>query len=419
MNKISIYIRLLSEGAGFAINALVVNRLRSALSLLGITIGIFLIISVFTLVTSLEKSLRTSFASLGDDSIFIEKMPWGPEKDGEFAWWEYAQRPNVTLREWRQLKDRMHSAKAVTFFGSASRTLEYGKSSAENTAVVATTEGFENFISVDIAKGRYFSPLEMESTRRVCVLGSDVAERLFGQADPIGKTIKLAGFKTTVIGVLQKAGASIVGNGTDEWAIVPVGFGRMVMPIDKVHTQLAAKPKDMVSVEEMENEITMNMRSIRMLRPSEERNFAVNKSSMISQGMDEFFAFLNIAGLIIGGFSILVGGFSIANIMFVSVRERTNIIGIQKALGAKQSFILFQFLFESVTLCLIGGIIGLILIYVGTVAATSITGFDLVLTPFNVFIGLAFSVGIGLISGVVPAYTAARLEPVEAMRSSG
>ena len=419
MKKLFKYFRLLSEGASFALSALMANRLRSALSLLGITIGIFLIISVFTLVTSLEKSLRDSFASLGEDSIFIEKNPWGPEKDGEYAWWEYAQRPNVTLREWRQLKDRMHSAKAVTFFGSASRTLEYGKSSAENTAVVATTEGFENFISVDIEKGRSFSPLEMESTRRICILGSDVADRLFGNADPVGKTIKLAGFKTSVIGVLHKAGASIVGNGTDEWAIVPVGFGRMVMPIDKVHTQLAVKPKDLVSVEEMENEITLNMRSIRMLRPAEDRNFAVNKSSMISQGMDEFFVFLNIAGLIIGGFSILVGGFSIANIMFVSVRERTNIIGIQKALGAKQSFILFQFLFESVTLCLIGGVIGLVLIYLGTLAATSITGFDLVLTSNNILIGLAFSVGIGLISGVVPAYTAARLEPVEAMRSSG
>ena len=419
MNKLSIYIRLLSEGASFAIHALVVNRLRSALSLLGITIGIFLIISVFTLVTSLERSLRSSFASLGDDAIFIEKMPWGPEKDGEYAWWEYAQRPNVTLREWQQLKDRMHSAKAVTFFASASRTLEYGKSSAENTAVVATTEGFENFISVEIDKGRYFSPLELESTRRICVLGSDVAERLFGNSEPIGQTIKLAGFKTTVIGVLKKAGASIVGNGTDEWAIVPVGLGRMVMPIDKVHTQIAAKPKDDVGVDEMQNEITMNMRSIRMLRPSEDRNFAVNKSSMISQGMDEFFVFLNIAGFIIGGFSILVGGFSIANIMFVSVRERTNIIGIQKALGAKQSFILFQFLFESVALCVIGGVIGLVFIYLGTVAATIITGFDVILTPFNIFIGLSFSVGIGLISGVVPAYAAARLEPVEAMRSSG
>jgi len=154
------------------------------------------------------------------------------------------------------------------------------------------------------------------------------------------------------------------------------------------------------------------------LRPAEDRNFALNKSSMLSNGMDEFFGFLNLAGLIIGGFSILVGGFSIANIMFVSVRERTNIIGIQKALGAKRNFILFQFLFESIALCVIGGIIGLLLIYFGTLIATAITGFDLVLTLGNIAIGIAFSVGIGLVSGLVPAYMAARLEPVEAMRSS-
>ena len=418
MRKFLVYVRLLREGAAFAISALVVNRLRTSLSLLGITIGIFLIISVFTLVASLEKSIRGSFETLGDDSIFIEKMPWGPEKDGEYAWWEYMQRPNVTLREARQLKERMNSAKAVSFLASTTRNLEHDNSNAENTVVVAVTEGFENFISVDIEKGRLFTPSELESTRRVCVLGNDVAMQLFGTGDALGQTVKIGGFSATVIGVLQKAGTSLLGSGTDEWAIVPVEFGRMVMPLDRVKTQLGLKPKDLVGFEALENEVIMNMRSIRMLRPAEDRNFALNKSSMLSNGMDEFFGFLNLAGLIIGGFSILVGGFSIANIMFVSVRERTNIIGIQKALGAKRNFILFQFLFESIALCVIGGIIGLLLIYFGTLIATAITGFDLVLTLGNIAIGIAFSVGIGLVSGLVPAYMAARLEPVEAMRSS-
>lgn len=419
MRKILIYIRLLQEGAAFAISALVVNRLRTALSLLGVTIGIFLIISVFTLVTSLEKSIRSSFETLGDDSVFIEKMPWGPEKDGEYAWWEYMQRPNITFKDARQLKERMTTAKAVTFFASTTRNLERNNNSSDNTAVVAVTEGFENFIAVDVEKGRLFTSLEMESTRRVCILGSDVASRLFGESDPLGQSVKIAGFSATVVGVLQKAGSGVMGGGTDEWCLVPIEFGRMIMSLDQVNTQIALKPKDLVSFEALENEVMQNMRSIRMLRPAEDRNFAVNKSSMLSNGLDELFAILNMAGLIIGGFSILVGGFSIANIMFVSVRERTNIIGIQKALGAKQSFILFQFLFESVSLCVLGGAIGMLLIFLGSIVATAVTGFDVVLTWNNILIGLMFSVGIGLVSGVVPAYMAAQLEPVEAMRSSG
>jgi len=190
------------------------------------------------------------------------------------------------------------------------------------------------------------------------------------------------------------------------------------MNLRESDTQIAVKPKELVSFESLENEALMAMRGIRMLRPGEEKNFAMNKSSMLNQGIEQIFGFLNIAGLIIGGFSILVGGFSIANIMFVSVRERTNIIGIQKALGAKKSFILYQFLFESVSLCLIGGIIGLIMIFIGSTATTMITGFDLTMTWVNVLVGLGFSVGIGLVSGIIPASIAASMEPVEAIRST-
>jgi putative ABC transport system permease protein len=191
------------------------------------------------------------------------------------------------------------------------------------------------------------------------------------------------------------------------------------MNINESNSQIALKPKPYVSFAAMENEALMNMRSIRRLRPTEDRNFALNKSSMLSQGISQVFGILNIVGIIIGGFSILVGGFSIANIMFVSVRERTSIIGIQKALGAKKSFILFQFLFEAVGLCIIGGAIGLLIIFIGSVIASAATGFDLTLTIENILIGLGFSVSIGLISGVVPALLAARMAPVEAIRSNG
>lgn len=419
MKQILIFLRLLREGMVFAVNALVVNRLRTVLSLLGITIGIFLIISVFTLVDSLELSIRQSFSSLGDNSLFLEKMPWGPEEDGEYAWWKYMQRPDVTFAEAQELIERMKTAGVISFLAVSTRTLTTQQNTAENTAVVAVSKGFEHLLPVGIGKGRRFSDSELKGTGRICILGNDVATRLFPTGNPLGKTVKIGGYGATVIGVLEKKGQSPIGSNSDEWAIVPVGFGRQIMSFTTSHNQIGMKPKPNVSFDAMENEVLMNMRSIRRLRPNEDRNFAINKSSMVSNRLDQLFSFLNIAGMIIGGFSILVGGFSIANIMFVSVRERTGIIGIQKALGAKQRFILFQFLFESVALCLIGGAIGLILIYVGTLAATFFTDFELILTWSNILVGLGFSIGIGLVSGVLPAFFAARMEPVEAMRSAG
>jgi len=419
MYSFKVYARLVKEGTAFAFSSLVVNRLRTLLSLLGITIGILAIISVFTLVDSMERSVRSSFESLGDDAIFIEKNPWGPEPgDGEYAWWKYMNRPKVTYEEARIMKQRMNTAGVVSFFAGAQRTIEYMNSSVENVTVIAAAEGFENFISVDIGKGRAFTKTEINTGKRLCILGADIALNLFGSSEPIGKQVDINGFRTRVIGVLEKEGQSLIGNGADEWVIVPVGYGQTVMNFKGANTQITLRPRENVSLEAMEDEAMMHMRSIRKLRPSEDKNFALNKSSMLNKGLDEVFGILTLVGLIIGGFSILVGGFSIANIMFVSVKERTNIIGIQMALGAKRSFILFQFLLESVILCLLGGGVGLLLIYFLSILATEFTGFDLTLTLDNILIGLGFSVGIGLISGIIPASMAAKMVPVDAIRSN-
>ncbi|MCH2215806.1 MAG: ABC transporter permease [Flavobacteriales bacterium] len=419
MSNVKVYGRLIKEGSSFAFSSLVVNRLRTLLSLLGITIGILAIISVFTLVDSMERSVRSSFENLGDDAMFIQKMPWGPEpEDGEYAWWKYMNRPRITYEEAKMMKQRMNSARVVSFFASAVRTVEYKNSSVDNVPIIAAANGFENFIAVDLEEGRRFSESEIRLGKRLCILGADIAKNLFGLEGALGKSIDINGFRTTVVGVLQKEGESILGNGTDEWVIIPVGFGQNVMNFNRAETQITMRPKEFVSLEAMENEAMMNMRAIRKLRPSEDKNFSVNKSSMLNQGLDEVFGILTLVGLIIGGFSILVGGFSIANIMFVSVKERTNIIGIQMALGARRSFILFQFLLESVILCILGGAVGLILIYIASLAATHFTGFELTLTLKNIGIGLGFSVAIGLISGIIPASTAAKMVPVDAIRSN-
>ncbi len=419
MSKLKIYNRLLKEGSAFAVQALVVNKLRTLLSLLGVTIGIFLIISVFTLVDSLESSLRGAFSSLGDDALFIERMPWGPEPGDEaYAWWKYMQRPNVNYEELKTLKGRMTTAKSVSLLAGARRLAENGNSSASIT-VVSVSEGYDDFIAVEIEKGRGFSTQDLKSNNRYCLIGHDVANQLFGSVEPVGRQIKVAGFKATIIGVMEKEGTSIFGDSNDERILIPTQFGRLIMNMRNSNVQIALKPKDGIEKEVMESEALMHMRNIRRLRPNEDKNFAMNKSSMLNKGLDEVFGILTVVGALIGGFSILVGGFSIANIMFVSVRERTSIIGIQKALGAKRSFILFQFLFESVFLCFIGGSIGLLVIWLGTFLASMATGFDLTLTVENVLIGVGFSVSIGLIAGIIPASIAARMEPVEAIRSTG
>lgn len=402
----------------FAISALVNNKLRTVLSLLGVTIGIFLIISVFTLVDSLEDGVRSSFDGLGDDAVFVQKMPWGPEAGDEaYEWWRYIQRPDVTFEQSKMLKEKMTTAKAVSFLGSSMRSVEYKSSSANNVAVVAVSEGFENFVAVEVEQGRNFTKSELLSHKRYCVIGFEVANRLFAESNPIGKVIKVSGYKGTVIGVLEKEGQGF-GNGSDEWVLVPVEFARLLMNMKKAETRIALKPKDNVSQKMMENEALMHLRGIRRLRPNERNDFAMNRSSMINQGLDQVFGLMSWVGAIIGGFSILVGGFSIANIMFVSVRERTNIIGIQKALGAKKNFILFQFLFESVFLCLFGGAIGLLIIWLGAFLAGVFSDFELTLTISNALIGVTVSVVIGLISGIVPAFMAARMEPVDAIRSN-
>lgn len=411
--------KLLGEGAVFAFNALVVNRLRTVLSLLGITIGIFAIISVFSLVDSLERSVRSSFSALGDDAVFLEKWPWGPEgENGEYEWWKYWQRPEIDLRTYNQLVDRLHTARITCYFANTNRDVRTEKRTLNDVPVIAATAGYPSFIQTEISKGRSFSDSDYKRGMRYCILGANVADFLFPYGDALDQEVSIGGFRTRVIGVLSKHGSGITGNGTDDWILVPVNYAKTFMDLRDSDGQIALRPKAGMTIDQMVNETVMEMRSIRGLRPQEALDFSVNRSSMVSSSLDQIFKIITLVGGIIGGFSILVGGFSIANIMFVSVRERTGIIGIQKALGAKRSFILFQFLFEAVSLCLIGGAVGLFFIWIITLIVTSVTDFDLVLSAENILIGLGFSAIIGLISGMIPAFVAARMEPVEAIRSN-
>ena len=416
-----VIIRLVWESLIMAIQSVIINRLRAMLSLLGITIGIFAIIAVFTIVDSLETNIRESVNSLGSDVIYIEKWPWAPEEGEEFAWWKYMNRPLASLDEYEFIKQKSRYAQNVCFLSAVGRRIEYKNNNVEGATVFGVTDGFQDIRSFEMAEGRYFSPIESKAGRNVAVIGSEIAQELFQGVDPIGKYIDLMGRKVMVIGVLEKEG-----KGTfdafilDEVVILPLEYYRGFVDIksDMANPQIWVQAKRNVSVKELSFELTQLLRSYRRLKPSDEDNFALNQTSIINNQLDQLFSVLKIAGFFIGVFSIIVGGFGIANIMFVSVKERTHIIGIQKAVGAKQYFILLQFLFESVMLSLAGGIIGLTIVFIGATIITLSGNFTVSLTLQNILLGMGLSSGIGLISGIFPAWQGARMDPVVAINTS-
>ncbi|HNW90012.1 MAG TPA: ABC transporter permease [Bacteroidales bacterium] len=412
-----LFIRLLRESYLFAFQSIIVNKLRTILSLLGITIGIFAVITVFTIVDSMEVTIRKNIESLGNNVLFIQKWPWDFSND--YPWWKYFNRPEVRYSEMNELVKRTNSIEAVAFMISTSKNIKYLDRSVDNVSVSGVSHDYEKVFSVKLKDGRYFTPMESASGRNVVIIGSNVADNLFGTTDPVGKDVKIFGRKVEVVGVLEKEGEDMFGNNPDDQAMIPINYARNIIDITNEYYSplLVAKAKPNYSNAQVRDDLTGAMRSIRRLKPGSEDNFSINEADILSKGFDSIFSVISIAGWIIGGFSLLVGGFGIANIMFVSVRERTNIIGIQKSLGAKKYFILFEFLFEAIMLCIVGGLLGLLLVYIGTLIVSAGFEMDLSLTLGNIMLGLSVSAIIGLISGYIPAYMASKLDPVVAIRT--
>ena len=409
-------IKLIIESLLFATNALAVNKVRTFLSLLGITIGIFSIISVFTVFDSLENAIKSEINSLGNNVIFIQKWPWA--MGGDYAWWKYYQRPEPKLKEMDELMKRTNTVEAAAFMVSVSRTVYNGNNSIENVPVVAVSQDYTKVMPFDLQAGRYFTPNESHSGRNIAVIGADIAEGLFKGQDAVGKKIKVFGRKLDVIGVSKKEGEGVFGDSKDNWIIIPAKYGQKVLDFKRIGSTIIVMAKPNVSNNQMIDEITGIMRSVRKLPPSADDSFALNETDIINKGFDQLFAVIALVGWIIGGFSLLVGGFGVANIMFVSVKERTNQIGIQKSLGAKNYFILLQFLFEAIFLSVFGGIVGLVIVYLLTYIISSLFNFELILTLTNISLGILVSALIGFVSGFIPAWSASRLNPVDAMRAN-
>ena len=412
-----VLIRLIKESLIFAVISLTVNKLRTFLSLLGITIGIFAIILVYSIVDSLEKNIRDSVSQLGDNVVYVQKWPWGG--GGEYAWWKYLNRPVPLSKEGELLRKRSQYAENVAFGTSlGGATAKRNGLDAGGVEVLGITYEYNQIWDFNLKQGRYFTENEMYGGKSYCIIGGNIEEGLFpGGESALGEQISIRGQKLTVIGVFEKVGESLVGQSYDKMVLVPFKFVRTVVNTDKNDGNLImVSAKEGISLAQLKDELTGLMRSIRRLRPGADDNFALNDPSLISNQLDGLFGVLGLVGTVIGGFSILVGGFGIANIMFVSVRERTNEIGIQKALGAKNFVVLIQFLTESIVLCLLGGAAGLFLVYLGALAAAKAFDFDIFLSTKNIVVGLGLSGVIGLLSGFIPAWMASRLDPVEAIR---
>ncbi|MDB5063427.1 MAG: transporter [Mucilaginibacter sp.] len=414
-----IILKLIRESFLFAFDALRQNKLRTLLSLLGVTIGIFTIIAVFSAVDTLRHNLQKSVNKLGSNSIYIQKWPWVGEDN--FPWWKYMQRPVPKLRDFAQVQRRSQTAKAISYEISIdNRTVKYESNTVDGAQIDAVSHDHDKTWNFDFQDGRYFTDIESRTGAPVTIIGADIAEALFPDGTGLGKQIKIMGRKVTIIGVFAKEGKDILGISSDNEILLPLNFAKNIIDIEneKYNPQIVVRGLDNLTDVEVESEVRGIMRSVRSIRPGVEDNFALNKSNILSNELDRLFGIVNIAGAIIGGFSILVGGFGIANIMFVSVKERTNIIGIQKSLGAKNYFILLQFLIESIVLCLLGGVMGLLLVYLGTFGVKAAADIQIVLDANNIIFGVGISVVIGIISGIVPAWFASRLDPVEAIRTN-
>ncbi len=412
-----LYLRLLKESFAFAMNALRNNMLRTFLSLLGVTVGIFSIIAVLAAVDSLDRKIKEDMSSVDKNTMYLKRFSFGPS---DVPRWKREQFPDVTYEEYQYLKSSVNSVQAMAFqIFTKTETVRYNDQSVSNINMVPVSYEFVDIQSVKIAEGRFYSEPESNGGSGVVVIGYEVAQQLFGSENPLDKQVRIYGRKMTVIGVMEKQGAGTFGQSNDTTIFFPVNFLRKMYGDhnDFMTPVIIIKPLPGEEAEAVKAEVTQKLRNYRGIKSAEIDNFSIDILAGFTEMIDDLIGMMNMVGWGISFFSLLVGGFGIANIMFVSVKERTNLIGIQKALGAKNKFILFQFLFEAVILSVIGGIFGMLLVWGVTVVLTKVFEFEFVLGLGNILLGTGLATFIGLVSGILPAISASKLDPVEAIRS--
>ncbi len=402
----------LKEGLAISWSAVRANKLRSVLTTLGIVIGIVTVTLMGTAIEGLNRAFLTAIAHIGADVLYVQRQDWsGP--DTEEDWRKIQKRPRLTIEQAAALERDLTLASAVAPLAFDQRLIKYGKRGASAVTIIGSTDQLLPTGGISIADGRFLSAADAEGGRPVCVIGSTVATNLFERESPLGKKIIIGQRPFEVIGVLEKQG-DLFGQ-FDNQAIIPL----RQMTAAFLHTRdvelIEVKVKDVANLESAKEELHSVMRRIRRLAPGDADDFAINQQEQILEMVHKITAIIGGIGLFITGLSLFVGGIGIMNIMFVSVAERTREIGIRKAIGAKRRTILLQFLVEAATICLIGGAIGLGIAWPVTLVMQQY--FPATLSPLVVSLALLVSLVTGVLSGFVPAWRAARMNPVDALRS--
>jgi putative ABC transport system permease protein len=413
------FLETVSNSFKMALQELWKNKLRTFLSLFGVTIGIFCIIGVLATVNSLEYNIQNEIKSLGTNTIYLDKWEYGAMGKTDYPWWKYQNRPAPRYADVKEIKQRASTVQYVALEINVIDDIEAAGNVLSGAVIYGVTRDFASIQPVVIEKGRYFTEAEFERPSNTLIMGSQIATELFGSADrALGKTVLIRNKRNLVAGILKKQGTQILGGWQfDKSVLLVYPFARTIMDERKADPIVLVKGKETVSTKELSDELTGVMRAVRKLSPTEENNFSLNDINDFSSAMSQAFVSINIGGWAIAALSLIVGMFGVANIMFVTVKERTSQIGLKKAIGAKNRLILMEFLLESAFLCIIGGLIGLLLVFILTKVVTQVFHFPVFISTGNIVLAIAVCILTGILAGIIPASQAARMNPVTAMRS--
>ena len=412
-------IEIVFSSLKMALQELWKNKLRTFLSLFGITIGIFCIIGVMATLGSLEHNIQNEIKSFGTNTIYVDKWDYSAGGNGEYPWWKYVKRPSPKFEQLEQIMQRTPSAKYAAFKIDRRADVEFEDDALKSVVMYGFSDDFHNIQSVEIKHGRYISPAEFQQGSNAVVVGNEIAEQLFYNPErAVGKTISSKGKKLVIVGVIKKQGNQMLGGWQlDQAVVMPYRFARTVMEERRAEPLILVQGLDNVSVEVLKDDLKGAMRGINKLSPTQEDNFSLNDVNEWSKAFEQAFSGINMGGMIIGGISLIVGLFGVANIMFVSVKERTSQIGLKKAIGAKSRIILTEFLLEAAFLCLIGGLIGLGLVFGLTKLLSGAFNFPIYISTANLVWAIGICFVVGILAGIIPAVIASRLNPVVAIRS--